>query len=324
MNEIIRKTIEKCTGCDVCKLPCPVWRQTRDPALTFSGRAKALQGGASPEDLHKSLMACILCGSCGPACPENIDTLETTLYLRAYLMGLGFAPFPAQPLSPGSSHGRIDYALKNYDRRTFLPCEPILENTTILNRIEKLLGNEIPVSIGDGPWTAISSGIRAGFCRSQGLKAQIRQAFRETDELIVSDGLLLQKLRGWLPDVRVMGLGEALIRLPGIHGALRSSDFYIIESTAFHSDYSRLISLYDHVRAETGCRMNLDLQRIAIPTGSSCPQDRYDSNQVDPLEQARWIINESEFKRIVVESMYDLDVFRKITGSPVIHVSELV
>ena len=43
-----------CSGCSLCLLACPVWRQTRDIRLTPHGRAKALQHGAGAAALGAS------------------------------------------------------------------------------------------------------------------------------------------------------------------------------------------------------------------------------------------------------------------------------
>ena len=76
------KSHASCHGCSLCLLACPVWRQTRDVRLTPHGRAKALQHGASAEDLAASISSCTLCGACEPACPEQIPLVDMILELR--------------------------------------------------------------------------------------------------------------------------------------------------------------------------------------------------------------------------------------------------
>ena len=80
-----RPGYEKCNGCRVCTLPCPVWRQTHDFSLTHAGRARAIQCGASPEDINDSILSCILCGACESVCPFGIDTVGVTIDLRSML-----------------------------------------------------------------------------------------------------------------------------------------------------------------------------------------------------------------------------------------------
>ena len=122
--------------------------------------------------------------------------------------------------------------------------------------------------------------------------------------LVVVDGLLLRALRRWLPDAFICGIGEAL--LPSVSKRLRPGDFYVIASQAFNFDQARLIGSYDALRAASGCEMNLDLQRIAMPAAA----------------QARWILEGRRVERIVVEDLAEREAF-DFTGKPVLHLAEL-
>jgi hypothetical protein len=149
----------------------------------------------------------------------------------------------------------------------------------------------------------------------------------------------------------VIGLGEALIRLPDVRRALRPTDLYVIEPRGYHADFERLVRVYDTLRKETGCQMNLDLHRLAVATASRpwSPQSPVHSPQsgrsfadpghwtggggrgtgdgglriVDPAAQIRWILEGRRIERIVIEDPADRDVFRAESGLPVIHVAEL-
>jgi hypothetical protein len=81
---------------------------------------------------------------------------------------------------------------------------------------------------------------------------------------------------------------------------------YVIASQAFNQDQSRLIGRYDRLRASSGCQMNLDLQRIAMPAA----------------RQARWILEGRRVERIVVEDLAEREAFA-FTGKPVLHFAEL-
>jgi len=122
--------------------------------------------------------------------------------------------------------------------------------------------------------------------------------------LVVGDGLLLRALRRWLPDAAISGIGEAL--LPLIGAKLRAGDLYVIASRAFNQEQSRLVGRYDALRASSGCEMNLDLQRIAMPAAG----------------QARWILEGRQVKRIVVEDLAERTAF-DFAGKPVLHLAEL-
>jgi Fe-S oxidoreductase len=80
-----RRDYSACSGCSLCLLVCPVWRETRDLRLTPHGRAKAMQHGAGLSDIAASVESCTLCAACEPVCPENIDLVGMILSLRAQL-----------------------------------------------------------------------------------------------------------------------------------------------------------------------------------------------------------------------------------------------
>ena len=304
-----RPGYEACTGCSLCRLPCPVWRQTGDPLLTLEGRALALQGGAPPEELADSLAACVVCGACEPACPENIDTVGMTLDLRALL-----GP-RKRPASSGPSVRPAD------DSSTvrFLPGAALRADETAFAATVRILG--VPVAADDG--TDLVREIESGHFPAPGRQAAFVQSLAGARELVVAEGLLHRSLRKWLPGVSVTGLGEALLKRPAVGRALRPTDLYVIETRGYHADFARLVNVYTRLREETGCSMNLDLQRIAIPTGAAGLKDIRGKAAVDPEAQARWMLEGRKVDRIVVECVEDRTAFRKASRIPVVHVSEL-
>jgi len=74
-----------CSGCSLCLLVCPLWRQHRNPRLTPEYLAKALQCGATAAELAEFVDACTLCGACMPVCPERTDLLGLITDLRRQL-----------------------------------------------------------------------------------------------------------------------------------------------------------------------------------------------------------------------------------------------
>jgi ferredoxin len=273
-----------CSGCGLCLLVCPVWRQSRDVRLTPKGRARAIQHGAGREDLAASTAGCTLCGACEPACPEELPLVEMVMELRSG------AAFPQGPLE------------KNVGNKRMLLAGPTLKaDAERLARTLALLEDyELADDDGADIVAALETGTTLSTERLQAFLAPLRGARR----LVVAHGLLLRALRRWLPGVRVTGVGEAL--LPAIAGKLRSGDLYVIASQAFNFDQSRLIGSYDSLRAASGCEMNLDLQRIAMPAAG----------------QARWILEGRRVERIVVEDLAEREAFA-FTGKPVLHVAEL-
>ena len=273
-----------CSGCGLCLLVCPVWRDSRDVRLTPKGRARAIQHGASRDDLAASTAGCTLCGACEPACPEDLPLVDMVMELRR---GDAFPPF-----SRKATAGRKDLVL---------PGAALRGDADRLARTLALLpGFEMADDDGADILAAMQNGTVLAGERMQGFLAPLRAARR----LVVAEGLLLRALRRWLPEVAASGIGEAL--LPAVGFKLRAGDFYVIASQAFNQDQSRLIGRYDELRARSGCQMNLDLQRIAMPVAG----------------QARWILEGRQVERIVVEDLAEHAAFG-FAGKPVLHVAEL-
>jgi len=59
--------------------------RTNTMSLTRKARAKALQGGATYEEIGLSIDSCLLCGACEAACPENIGLADLNIYQRQEL-----------------------------------------------------------------------------------------------------------------------------------------------------------------------------------------------------------------------------------------------
>ena len=120
-----------------------------------------------------------------------------------------------------------------------------------------------------------------------------------------------------------MSLGEALLRRPAVTRALRPEDLLVIDSRGFHAEHTRLVKFYDRVRAERGCDTNLDLQRVAIPTGAVSLQTRLGIGDHDVAAQVRWIMEGRAARRVVVEAVEDLAAFGEHGGVPVCHLAEV-
>jgi ferredoxin len=286
-----------CSGCSLCLLVCPAWRSTHDPRMTPEGRAKALQHGATFEDVRASVDACTLCGACEPVCPEKIDLVGMTLDLRTHLADAGVVmsmqqQMNARPPVPQVAGARLVLAGPALRAKAGAPA-----------RIARLLNAEVCADDGADLLQGLQSGAPIPSERRERFLAGLRSA----KTVYVEDGSWIRHLRGWLPKLRVTGLGEALSLLATVRGGLRKTDLYVIETRAYHGDYERLVSHYDRLRAERSCSLNLDLQRIAIPAAG----------------QAAWILKGRSVERIVVEREEDAEPFLRHGGYPVVHVSEL-
>jgi len=295
-----------CSGCDLCLLACPVWRQKRDIRLTPHGRAKALQHGATAADIAASVSSCTLCGSCEPACPEDIALVDLILELRRQ------NPLAALPAAPSMAAAASGATL-------LLPGPALRSDGERLRRVAGLLAAAIAADDGTDIGLALEAGAAIPPARLAGFLEGIGSATR----VVVAGGLLLRRLREWLPGMKVQGLGEALSSLPAVRAKLRPRDLYVIEPRAFHHDHARLIGHYDGLRASLGLEMNLDLQRLAVATTASSAQRSFGLPALDAEDQARWILEGLDIERVVVEDAHDCAVFAAVTDRPVLHVGDL-
>ena len=299
-----------CSGCSLCLLVCPVWRKTRDLRYTPHGRAKALQHGVAAADLKDSIDSCTLCGACVPACPENIDLVAMTLDLRRQLP-------PARPLalSPHGVKTSADYR----GQSVLLAGAALREHDAARRAAMQLLGCAPVLDDGDDIALALEAGAEISAARQEEFLMPLRTAA----QLIVADALLARQLGRWLPQMPISNLGMALSRRADLRGQLRNDDLYVIEPRAYHADYEARVRYYDDLRHATGCAMNLDLQRIAIPaTARNLPQ-RLGLEPADDTEQTRWLLQGRKIARIVVEDAGDIAAFKAVSDLQVVHLAEL-
>lgn len=109
---------------------------------------------------------------------------------------------------------------------------------------------------------------------------------------------------------------------PALLNSLRADDLYIIEASAFNSDHTRRVGHYEKLRQLSGCSMNLDLNRMAVPTGVGSRSE--EMGLFDVKKQIAWLIQGRCFQRIIVENPADRPMLAQITGKQVLHVSELI
>jgi hypothetical protein len=187
-----------------------------------------------------------------------------------------------------------------------------------------LLNLDAEILIAENDGSEIIEMIETGLYPTGAEKEKFLNQFRKAKKLIVSEGLLQRFLREWLQKTEISGLGETFLNNSTVRSALKPSDMYIIETRGFNSDFKRLVKTYDRLRKETGCMLNLDLQRIAIPTGAACMQKQLNRNSIDPKKQIEWILEGHKPERIICENIEDMKPFQETVPVEVIHVSELV
>ena len=295
---------EACSGCGICTISCPVWWETRDVWFTPHGRARALQGGASVVELADSVLSCRMCGACEPACPEEIGIMGLVRELRAELNETASNPFTAnRTAAPIETRGRLILA------------GPVLgAKPTLLDSVVECLGGADQVHVAADDGRDLAWAFEAGAPMDEQRMDQLLKTLGGARELIVIEGILHRPLRE--RGLRVRGLAETLLDGKAISSALGPRDLLVIDTRAYHADHDRLVRLFDGLRSRTRCQMNLDLQRLAIPTCADFLQG-YSETAIS------WMLEGRDVDRIVVESPADLDALTASTDVPVVHLSSL-
>jgi heterodisulfide reductase subunit C len=322
-----------CSGCNLCLLVCPVWHQTRDVRLTPRGRAKAMQYGATADEMAASVAYCTLCGACAPVCPEGIDLVGMILDLRRsrplarVQVAAKMSAAEGNAGKPAARTGTAPAQVPRTAPTLFLPGIVLRADPARLGRILALLEHRRKVAVANDDGSDIGLDLESGMRVSEERIARFLGGLQGAQELVVGEGILhavlKRLLRGRLKGMRVVSLGEALSTLDAVRQKLRASDLYVIEPRAFHGDYDRLIGHYDRLRESRGCAMNLDLQRMAIPTTAAAAQNTLGLPGIDVAGQARWILDGREVSRIVVEDVLDCAAFASISDRPVVHLADL-
>ncbi|MCE9580986.1 MAG: 4Fe-4S dicluster domain-containing protein [Planctomycetes bacterium] len=315
-------TFAACSGCDICALACPVWQQTHDVRLTPKGRATALQGGASAEDIVESLGACTLCGSCVPACPERIDLVGMTLGLRADLAAKGRSPLA--PLAAGMIEPPREVSKANVRLKTVLLAEErLLADPSLLAAATLRLGGPAHVIVADDTGFDIAAALEAGIPVAPERLEEFLAGLRGALRVVTTEGFLNSFLRKWLPGTPIRSLGESCLALAETRRALRPTDLYLLDARAYHADFERLVPVYDTLRHETGCDLSLDLQHLAITTAANALNSRFGTGPVRVAEQVKWILEGRRPSRVVVENMEDGEAVRRERNMPVVHVAAI-
>ncbi|MDB5812766.1 MAG: hypothetical protein JWN94_4888 [Betaproteobacteria bacterium] len=319
-TDMARQTHAECSGCSLCLLVCPVWRRTRDLQMTPHGRNKALQHGATLADIAPSVESCTLCGACEPVCPENIDLVDMLMKLRRDLppstvaMNL-HAQMQARGPLPVFGRTPTDTVL--------LATVTHKWNPSTLALIRQWLGGDGHISIEHDGGADIALALEIGADIPPARLERFLAPLRLRRKIIVSDGLLIRSLRAWLPQAQLVSLGVALSSIDALRAGLGAGDLYVIESRAYHCDHAALVNYYDELRAQTGCTLNLDLQRIAIPVSGTGMRRSIGTEPRTDEAQVEWLLKGRQISRIVIESELDRRTLELCCAIPVVHLAEI-
>lgn len=325
-NNIAEKNYSHCYGCGLCTLVCPVWHQSHDVYCTPHAHAKAMQSGG--EVNLTGLFDCILCGACEQVCPENIPLIQMMIKLRQDSIGDKSFMFKEKSLSNGSIEEKTYPVL-------FLADDVLLEYKTqskkdLFKQTLELLNsaNIGKIAQAQDNGSDIIQALKMGVEISTRRLNEFLSTFESAKKVIVSNGLLKTALQQWLPKVKIVSLGYVLSNLSSIQQALGDKDLYVIEALAYNSNFESMVTHYHQFKQHSGCQLNLDLQRLAVPTGSiDINQHRPESvseTAFEPYKQSQWILQGLNIDRIVVESIEDAIVLAQVSDKPVIHLSELL
>lgn len=321
LEKVQDKNYSHCYGCGLCTLVCPVWHQNRDVHCTPHGHAKAMQAGGDVNSV--GLYDCILCGACEPVCPENIAIMPMLLDLRQKHAG-SHAEVSVDRPEPSVRVDKPDVLL--------LADEALLGRDNLLKKTLALLNSRKNASVSAAPdhgndiLHALQSGVKISASRLDAFLGLLDAA----NHLIVSDGLLKSAVQQWLPAMKMTSLGYQLSSFPAMQKKLRRSDLYIIESRAYNADFDQMVKHYHQLRQFSGCQFNLDLQRLAQPTGGIGSAYRLNSRATTTMpvfnagKQVEWILQGRDVERIIVEHLDDGVAMARVSDKPVIHVAEFL
>jgi ferredoxin len=315
------KQYDACSGCGICTMVCPAWWETRDVWFTPHGRARAVQGGASAEQMAESIASCRLCGACEPVCPEEIDIIGMERRLRVQLHEGGRTLFTQEAVSVPSVS--IDPGLDRSTGRLLL-AGPVLESMpALLNRVVDRLGGAGRVGVARDDGRDLALAYETGAPLDEGRVERFLSSIRAAREVVAVEGVLHRLLRERCPGVPVRGLAEALLNGKVNIPELGPRDLFVSDPRSYHANHPELVRLFSRLRLETGCQMNLDLQRMAIPTCADSIQAREENDSTCDVAVA-WMLEGRDIDRIVVESPADYDALDNRTDLPVMHLATLL
>lgn len=297
-----------------------MWQQQRDLQFSPQGIFKALQHSATPDEISPALFSCVLCGACDTLCPEKIEITATISSLRKEAFKQGIHPelkqqVETQLVTPSPNE-------KAEENTLLLAGKALRNNPATLNRIITLLSSEGTVSLASDDGDDIALALEAGIEISEHRLHAFLEPLQGAKRLYLNNAHLLKQLHHWLPATEHLATGHCLSQLSQLSNHIKHDDLYIVESRSYHLDHQRQVSHYDQLRHQRGCRINLDLQRNAIPTATGGLNALLP--QIDSAQQGEWILNGHQVSRILVESIEDGQTMAQVSDLPVLHIADLI
>ncbi|MEP6918608.1 MAG: (Fe-S)-binding protein [Acidobacteriota bacterium] len=284
-----------CIGCGLCILGCPAYEETGFDVLTARGRNRGLQAGLAAADLKESVWACTLCGYCDAICPSDVANVDIVLHLRRELFEAAGGPVHAGRHAPLPTASRGGPATRDNRDALVIGC-------TIRDRAPHLIASiqEFLARIGrtveppaDGCCGALE--VEAGGARRVKVKAGV-----------VADPVCLEQY-----DAEFLGT-LAMQHLDLFD--LEPPFYYYAPHRLINRDHARIYPLYDRLRTEFGCDMNLDLNRLARSTSAGSLQGLSGRDARDIPGAVARLLAHSTAERIVTCSPADYLAFKAYSG----------
>ena len=115
----------------------------------------------------------------------------------------------------------------------------------------------------------------------------------------------------------LMGIAEWLTEKKLIQKQLKSGDLLWIDASLFHLRYETLVKKFDRLKKESGCDLNWNLQRTAMPLGQDNPFFKRKA-------QYEWVVFKKDFKRIIVENIEEWKWLKSNSDISVFHICEII
>ena len=221
------------------------------------------------------------------------------------------ASTPIEP-NPTQSGGRL------------LLAGPHLEaQPQLLSNVVECLGGSDTVRVATDDGRDLALAYESGAPLDEARLNHFLTSLNGVQDVVLFEGILHPLLRERASSSRVRGFAEALLDRETLATVIGPRDFFVIDARSFHANHTKLVALFHALRTRCGCTMNLDLQRVAIPTGADSLQAR-DANLESCGIAVDWMLEGRDIDRIVVESPLDLAVLASRTDLPVVHLATLV
>jgi ferredoxin len=257
--------------------------------LTARGRNKGLQAGLAPSEMVESIWACTLCGYCDAICPSEVTNVDIVLHLRRALAAL---PADAATI------------------RTPLASSALVLGCTIRERAPHLIPSirEFLGRIGR-PSDASSEAC----CGS--LEVEAGRALRvKVTAGVVADPVCIEQYEAEFLGALAMQHLELFDLEPPF--------YYYAPHRLVNRDHARLYPLYDGLRRQYDCEMNLDLNRLARSTSAGSVQGLSGDNARDIPAAVSRLLAHSRAERIVTCSPADYLAFKAYSGRDTRYITE--